>query len=201
MTKKWVLAPEATQQLSEHVEAIRQKRGRVTADLAVIGGHLIECKRIVGHTYWLAWLDAEFGWSDQTARNFMHLHELGRKSKTVLNLPLPLRDLYRLAAPSTPDEAREAVIAQAEAGKTVTHATITEILPPARPAAKSNKSPTPRNAAVVVKTEKLSADDFINATHKQQAAFLDAIGIEFLLKGMSDEMRELIRERVMEAVH
>ena len=43
---------------------------------------------------------------------------------------------------------------------------------------------------------KLSADDFIKATHKEQAAYLDDIGIEFLLKGMSDEMRELIRERL-----
>jgi hypothetical protein len=36
------------------------------------------------------------------------------KSVTVTDLDLPLHGLYALAAPSTPDEAREAVIERAQ---------------------------------------------------------------------------------------
>lgn len=70
-----------------------------------------------------AWLDREFGWSESTALRYMQTYELG-KSVTVTDLDLPLRGLYLLAAPSTPAEAREAVIERAEAGEKLTHAQV-----------------------------------------------------------------------------
>ena len=44
----------------------------------------------------------------------MQVHELALKSVTVTDLELPVRGLYLLAAPSTPEEARAEVIERAE---------------------------------------------------------------------------------------
>jgi hypothetical protein len=54
---------------------------------------------------------------DETARRFIGVYDLVGKSHKLLNLEIPVSGLYMLAAPSTPDEAREAVIARAEAGE------------------------------------------------------------------------------------
>src|SRR5262249_57663010 len=104
--------------LAEHADAIRRLGKRVVGDVSEIGRRLSECKKLVGHGNWLPWLEREFGWSDQTARNFMRLAGLS-KSKTVLNLNLPVKALYRLAAPSTPKEARDEIEERVEAGETV----------------------------------------------------------------------------------
>ena len=61
---------------------------------------------------WLPWREREFRWEEQTALNFMRVHEFG-KSKNFLDLNLPVSGLYLLAAPSTPDEARQQVIERA----------------------------------------------------------------------------------------
>jgi hypothetical protein len=58
----------------------------------------------------LPWLEREFGWDERTAQRYISAHELALKYDTVSDLDLPLRGLYLLAAPSTPDEARQAVI-------------------------------------------------------------------------------------------
>jgi N6-adenosine-specific RNA methylase IME4 len=103
--------------LSEAAAEIRRLGKAVVADLVEIGRLLTECKARLSHGAWLPWLDREFNWSDQTARNFMNLYAMAAKSKTVLNLDLPLRDLYRLAAPSTPEDARAEVIDRVAGGE------------------------------------------------------------------------------------
>lgn len=65
--------PDATTLLAQHAAAIRTIGKRVVADIIEIGGRLNECKRIVGHGNWLPWLDREFGWTENTARNFIRV--------------------------------------------------------------------------------------------------------------------------------
>jgi hypothetical protein len=60
------------------------------------------------HGRWLPWLKDEFGWQDQTARNFMQVFELAAESRNFRDLSIPVSGLYLLAAPSTPEAAREA---------------------------------------------------------------------------------------------
>jgi hypothetical protein len=89
-------------------KARKLPRRRVVGDVIEIGARLTECKGRCGHGGWLPWLEREFGWSDQTARNFIHVFELSlTEFKTILNLPEPIdiRDIYLLAAPSTPEPA------------------------------------------------------------------------------------------------
>lgn len=42
----------------------------------------------------------------------------------LLNLDIPVSGLYLLAAPSTPAEVQEQIVARSEAGETFTHAQI-----------------------------------------------------------------------------
>ncbi len=110
--------------LAEHAGEIRVLGKRAVTDVIEIGRRLTECKRICGHGNWLPWFDREFGWTEQTALNFMRLAALN-KSKTVLDLDVPLKALYLLAAPSTPEEAGDEIIERAETGETVSTEIIT----------------------------------------------------------------------------
>jgi hypothetical protein len=110
--------------LAENASAIRVLGKRALRDVIEIGRRLTDCKARVGHGNWLPWLDREFGWSDQTARNFMRVHELGLKSKRLLNLDVSVDALYLLAASSTPEEVREQVVERAETGEKLTSAEV-----------------------------------------------------------------------------
>jgi hypothetical protein len=71
---------------------------RTAADIIEIGRDLIAQKGALGHGNYLAWIEAEFGMSDQTARRFTHVAgTVGGKSNIVLDLPPSV--LYALAAP------------------------------------------------------------------------------------------------------
>jgi hypothetical protein len=129
--------------LAVHAAEIRRLGKRVVDDVAEIGRRLVECKGIVGHGNWLPWLEREFGWTDQTARNFMHAHELGQtESKTILNLNLPLRGLYLLAAPSTPVAARMEIAKRAEAAEPISFRVVRETV-----TRHKEKSARPRSAS------------------------------------------------------
>jgi hypothetical protein len=129
--------------LSEHADAIRAIGKRVVTDILEVGRRLVECKRIAGHGGWLPWLEREFGWKEQTARNYMLAYEWAARSPTVGDLNVDMRSLYLLAAPSTPEPARAEVIERAEAGERLTHEQVKQIVDGARDMAKQRKSLPP----------------------------------------------------------
>ncbi|MGY3496686.1 hypothetical protein [Bradyrhizobium sp. USDA 4502] len=57
--------------------------------------------------------------ADMTAVRFMQVAELAGKSNKLLDLEIPVSGLYLLAAPSTPEEAQQEIIARAESGETL----------------------------------------------------------------------------------
>jgi N6-adenosine-specific RNA methylase IME4 len=121
-----------TSSLAEHATEIHRLGKRVVADVIEIGQRLKLCKDICGHGNWLSWLEREFAWSDETARKYMRAADLATKFQPGWNLNVPLSALYLLAAPSTPDEAREAIIERVNAGEAVSTEDIkTEIAAPA----------------------------------------------------------------------
>lgn len=105
--------------LVQHAEAIRVLGRRVVQDVIEIGRRLTEAKEIAGHGNWLPWLEREFGWTQQTAFNFMSVYDMAVSSKlpNFGNLNLPISGLYLLAAPSTPVDVREQVLEIAESGE------------------------------------------------------------------------------------
>jgi Protein of unknown function (DUF3102) len=131
--------PLAERRLAEHAKAIRALGKRAVADIIEIGRRLTEAKAIAGHGNWLPWLEREFGWTDKTAEKWMHVYALSLKFELGSNIDVrpTLSALYLLAAPSTPDEVREAVIERSEAGEHFSAADVkrlvTEIKKPAEP--------------------------------------------------------------------
>jgi hypothetical protein len=105
--------------LAEHATEIRALSKRAIGSIIEIGRRLIEAKALAGHGNWLPWLEREFGWKEQTARNFMNV--AGRfKSTKIGDLDINLTALYLLAAPSTPTEVVEEVMARASASEAIT---------------------------------------------------------------------------------
>lgn len=117
--------------LAEHAAVIRALGKRVVSDIIEIGRRLTVAKKIAGHGNWLPWLDREFGWGDDTAINFMRIAELA-KSRNIRDLTLPVSGLYLLAAPSTPEEAQQDIIARAEAGEHLSVEDVRRIIDEAR---------------------------------------------------------------------
>jgi hypothetical protein len=109
--------PDNARTLARHAAEIRRLGKQVVSDVIEIGRLLVESKKLAGHGNWLPWLEKEFGWTDKTAENIMNVARFSAdKIETVSNLNLPMRGLYLLATPSTPETAKLEVISRAEAG-------------------------------------------------------------------------------------
>ena len=143
------MVPQAQQAaLDAHAEAIRGFGRRVVRDLIEIGEHLVQAKELCSHGEWLAWLGREFEWTDRHARNLMRAYELSLKSEHLSDLNIPISGLYLLAAPSTPMQAQQAVIAAAENGQKITVAKVKEAIAEARdddPPPRPRHRPPPRD--------------------------------------------------------
>jgi hypothetical protein len=107
--------------LAEHAEVIRAAGRATIENVLEIGQHLTEAKKLCGYGNWSAWLDEEFGWSDDTALNFMRVYDLSNKGRNFRDLSLPVSSLYLLAQPTTPEAARQEVFNRAESGEPVSY--------------------------------------------------------------------------------
>jgi hypothetical protein len=110
--------------LKRHAEAIKLLVRRASRDIIEIGHRLIKAQELAGHGNWLRWLDQEFDWSEQTARHYMRVYELSSIHNIIVDLDLPLRSLYLLAAPSTPEAARQEVINRTASGEKLSYAEV-----------------------------------------------------------------------------
>jgi hypothetical protein len=93
-------------------------RSRSMHTIVETGRDLITIKAMLDHGAFGRWLDAEFGWTDRTAQNYMGAAGLAESKSEIVSL-LPATTLYRLASPSTPDAIRDEIIARFEAGETI----------------------------------------------------------------------------------
>lgn len=105
---------------------IRTLMRRTAQDIFLIGKKLIEIKERLEHGHFLEWLEAEFAWSDRTARNFMRVAEVF-KMETISDLQFAPSALYILAASSIPERAREEAVDRALKGETISKKTAQEI--------------------------------------------------------------------------
>src|ERR1051326_261900 len=87
---------------------IREKVKRSVENIIDVGNDLLAAKQVLPHGQFGLWLDAEFGWAERTARNFMVVAErFGAKSAIIADLPIDPTAAYLLAAPSVPEQAVE----------------------------------------------------------------------------------------------
>jgi len=95
---------------------------RALADAIATGCDLLRAKELLGHGNFLPWIEAEFGWSISTANRFIRVAE---RFVNLTNLPIELSAAYKLAAPSTPEDAFTEAIERAEAGEQITNKLLT----------------------------------------------------------------------------
>ena len=105
-------------ELEEIADRIRTRIRRTAEDIIAVGHDLAEVKAQLGHGKFLDWIDREFDMSERSARNYMSVAAWAEaKSATVADLAPAT--LYLLAAPSTPEDIENEVLADIESGKPV----------------------------------------------------------------------------------
>lgn len=182
------------------VEHIGSLQRRLITDIIEIGRTLLAVKKTVGHGHFLPWLREEFDWTERTAQNFMSAAErFGPNPKCVSHLPLAT--VYRLAAPSTPDDLREKIIARLEGGEAVKPDEIASQITDARRAAQREREEakkTPRaRARAKARSDRQSADsDSAMAKFQEEQRRRDscrASAADLIVKGLtSAELDRLV---------
>jgi Protein of unknown function (DUF3102) len=194
--------------LTEHATEIRRLGKRVKEDVVEIGHRLVLAQEHVGHGRWLDWIETEFGWSDQTARRFIHIYEFSRDSRfnNLLNSELPLSCLYKLAAPSTPEEARQEIASRVEAGGQPSCAEVNEVIRQAKNINVETEDgikghdgdATIRETVLLEHYSQASGSniyDWIPAARRNEVCrdFLDKLTADGMLKSMSESFGEDLR--------
>ncbi len=105
------------QQRTSEIKSLMQQTAQNIID---IGQKLIEVKQQLGHGNFRNWLKVEFEWGVWTAAKFM---QVAKKFECVnfTHLDVAASALYLLAAPSTPDIAREELLELATQGEAISH--------------------------------------------------------------------------------
>jgi hypothetical protein len=121
----------ATVQLA--ARRIKTKAERAKQDLLAIGQELVNVKERLAHGQFTEWIEQEFGMSLRMAQRMMNVWQVyGGKSDTVSLLSDS--SLYLLAAPNTPEAARQEMEAQAQhTGKSPTRQEVTAAIARHRP--------------------------------------------------------------------
>jgi hypothetical protein len=135
------LEEETAEKVRASADRIRQAVKRTIEDIIEVGTELLSVKEALSHGQFIPWVRAEFGWTERTAQNFMAVAERFGKNETISQMIEPTA-AYLLAAPSAPDEAREAAIKRAESGERITARVAKKIL------AEERKKPTRRRTRV-----------------------------------------------------
>lgn len=117
-----ILEPEAYQVVKVQTGEIRALMKLSFESIIQIGQKLKLVKQHLGHGYFRTWLESEFDWSIWTATKFMQVAE--RFDETSFSgLDIAPSALYELAAPSTPEAAREEALARAASGESINYTT------------------------------------------------------------------------------
>ena len=120
------LDPETRIVVQQKTGEIKDRIKRTAQDIMEIGERLIDIKGKLGHGRFMAWLEAEFHWSVQTADNLMSVAK-AFKITNFVNLDIAPSALYALSVPSVTEEARKEAIDRAANGHHVSHKEAQEI--------------------------------------------------------------------------
>lgn len=103
--------------VTEQAEEIRSLMKRTAQNIIEVGQKLLKIKQRLGYGRYRKWIEAEFNWSKSTANSF---ENVAKQFANVQNLDIFTPSvLYELAAPSTPESARQEAIARAKAGEKI----------------------------------------------------------------------------------
>ena len=110
-----------SQFVQQQTGEIRGLMKRTVESIFEIGQRLIVVKERLGHGRFGSWLETEFEWSQDTASNFINVAKKFGKFPNFSEFDMAASALYMLAAPSTPDAARNEALVRAKAGESITY--------------------------------------------------------------------------------
>ncbi|MEO0407350.1 MAG: DUF3102 domain-containing protein [Cyanobacteria bacterium P01_A01_bin.135] len=146
--------------VQEHTGEIRKRLRRSAQDVWEIGQRLADVRSRLQYGQFLAWLKAEFGWSQRTAYNFINVYEtFGDRFAKLATLDIATSVLYQLASPSLPEDLRNQVLDSVAAGKKVTNKAL-------KSAIKQHKQPKKTSPQPSVSEEKPSKPEIITVIPK-----------------------------------
>jgi len=160
---------EISQFVQQRTGEIRALMKRTAQDIIEIGQKLIGVKQKLGHGRFLDWIEAEFEWSYPTAARFIQVANAFSKGYQIDKFAPSA--LYLLAAPSTPETAREEAIALAEAGEHITYTAAKTLKQkhsplPAKP--KPESASQPKLIPTLVQLESTTKVEIVEILHQQQ---------------------------------
>lgn len=134
--------------VDEIAKSIRQLRKKTCADVIEIGRLLVKAKDLLPYGLWYGWLENEFGWSRQTADNFIRVHQKFGGARSPIISDLDPTTLYVLAQRSTPPAAVATVVKLVKGGEVPSTAGVKKIIreiknPPSADPPPAPSEPTP----------------------------------------------------------
>lgn len=123
-----IVIQQAATEIRDELDVMRRSAAKIGQRLVVVR------ERLKPLGQWGAWLDREFGWSDQTALNYISVAELGAQNPKFLELESQFARtaLTELARDTTPPAAREEAIRRAAAGERITPGDAKELVQAAK---------------------------------------------------------------------
>src|SRR5688572_11095382 len=89
----WTLEPEARAIAIEAAAKIKLHGRRAAESIIAIGEELARVKAAMPHGAWLPWLEAEFGWSEDTAARFLQIARLRGQIPQIAEYPIDVSAL------------------------------------------------------------------------------------------------------------
>jgi hypothetical protein len=124
-----LLETKVAEQARSSADRIRQRVKKTLENIIQVGKDLAVVKDALPHGRFGPWLRPEFGWGERMAQNYMAVAEaFGPKTEIIADLAIQPTAAYLLAAPSAPDEARQAALERAEAGEQIATTVAKDIL-------------------------------------------------------------------------
>ena len=158
--------------VQEHTASIHHRAKRIARDVWEIGKSLIEVKANLKHGQYEVWLKAEFGWSEDTALNFVNV----AKRFPVLpeGVEIAPTALYLLSAKKVSDLVRLKAMELAEQGEKITTERAKTLIEEHSGLIYSEKQ-KPNNSGIPVSNELLKSDwadveELTNSGHGKEEA-------------------------------
>ncbi len=106
---------------------IKDRLTQQVADIIATGRDLLEVKSALDHGQFEPWLNTSFNMTMRTAQNYMRAAEYMADKSEIVSFLTP-NTMYLLSAPSTPEAAQRQVLDELEAGKSVNHREVREVV-------------------------------------------------------------------------
>ena len=146
--------------LQERARDIKERLRNTARTAWEIGQNLVEVRERLNYGYFVSWLRAEFEWSERTGYNYINIFESFGSFANVAKLETAASAsaLYLLAAPSTPQDARQEALKLVGGGKILSYKEAKTIVTRHKDALKSKGvwSVTVDTSAQTVSTSALS---------------------------------------------